>query len=67
MQGIVFVQELGKDVIELNQENTNMSGASIILTMISYFDGKEIASAMIPLHLLIYHSRNQDQILNILH
>ena len=48
VQGIVFVQELGKDVIELNQENTNMSGASIILTMISYFDGKEIASAMIP-------------------
>ena len=34
VQGIVFVQELGKDVIELNQENTNMSGASIILTMI---------------------------------
>jgi len=48
VQGIIFVQELGKDVIELNEDNTNVSEVSIILSMISYFDGKKIGSNLIP-------------------
>ena len=35
-------------MVELNKENTNVEEVSIILTMISYFDGKRIQNAIMP-------------------